>query len=122
ISDGWSTGVLLREIAALGAAFAAGRPSPLPELPVQYADFAVWQRGWLQGAVLDEQLAAWTRRLAGAHRLLELPTDRPRPAVQTFRGAARPVALPPALTPELAALCRQAGATPFMALLAVWGL
>jgi amino acid adenylation domain-containing protein len=122
ISDGWSTGVLLREIGALGAAFVAGRPSPLPELPVQYADFAVWQRGWLQGAVLDEQLGAWTRRLAGAPRMLDLPTDRPRPAVQTFRGSCRPVALPPALAAELAALCRQAGATPFMALLAVWGI
>src|SRR6185369_15099513 len=122
ISDGWSTGVLLREIGALGAAFAAGLPSPLPELPVQYADFAVWQRGWLQGAVLDEQLGVWTRRLAGAPRMLDLPTDRPRPAVQTFRGSSRPVALPPALAAELAALCRQAGATPFMALLAVWGL
>ncbi|HEY2740280.1 MAG TPA: amino acid adenylation domain-containing protein, partial [Thermoanaerobaculia bacterium] len=122
ISDGWSTGVLLREIGVLGAAFAAGRPSPLPELPVQYADFAVWQRGWLQGAVLDEQLGAWTRRLAGAPRLLDLPTDRPRPAVPTFRGSSRPVALQPALAAELAALCRQAGATPFMALLAVWGL
>jgi len=120
IADGWSTGVLLREIGALGAAFVRGGASPLPELPVQYADFAVWQRGRLQGAVLEEQLGAWTRRLAGAPRLLELPTDRPRPAVQTFRGATRPVVL--GAVAELPALCRQAGATPFMALLAAWAL
>src|SRR5215210_4056132 len=85
-TDGWSLGVLVREIAALHAALAQGLPSPLPELAVQYADFAVWQRGWLQGAVLEEQLGHWRRRLAGAPRRLELPTDRPRPAVQTFRG------------------------------------
>ena len=122
VSDGWSQGVLLRDFAALAQAFAAGRPSPLPELPVQYADFAVWQRGWLQGAVLDEQLGYWTRQLAGAPRVLELPTDRPRGAVQTFRGAAPYFTLPAALSQAVAALGRQAGVTPFMALLAAWSV
>src|SRR6185369_8378763 len=86
ISDGWSMGVLLRAVGSLYAAFAAGRPSPLPELPLQYADFAVWQRGWLQGATLEAQLAFWREELAGAPVVLDLPTDRPRPAVQTSRG------------------------------------
>jgi len=120
VTDGWSLGVLVREIAALHAAFAQGLPSPLPELAVQYADFAVWQRGWLQGAVLEEQLGHWRRRLAGAPRRLELPTDRPRPAVQTFRGATRPVTLSPALAAEVRELCRREGTTPFMVLLASW--
>jgi len=120
VSDGWSTGVLMREIAVLSAAFAEGRPSPLPELPVQYADFALWQRGWLQGEVLDAQLAAWTRRLAGAPQVLELPTDRPRPAVQTSRGAARFLDLSPALAAAARALCRREGVTLFMTLLAAW--
>src|SRR4029077_20816712 len=85
ISDGWSAGVLVQEVTALYAAFAEGRPSPLPELPVQYADFAVWQRGWLPGDVLERQRGYWRERLAGAPSL-DLPTDRPRPAVPTFRG------------------------------------
>jgi amino acid adenylation domain-containing protein len=121
ITDGWSMNVLLREIAALHAAFSQGFPSPLPELPVQYADFAVWQRTWLQGSVLDAQLAWWSQRLAGAPQVLEVPTDRPRPAVQTFRGAARAYPLDPALTAAVAGLGRIRGATPFMILLAAWG-
>ncbi|HKH43208.1 MAG TPA: amino acid adenylation domain-containing protein, partial [Thermoanaerobaculia bacterium] len=116
VSDGWSMGVLLREIAALAA------ESPLPDLPVQYADFAVWQRGWLQGEVLEAQLASWKRRLAGAPHVLELPTDRTRPAVQTTRGAVRPIDLPPDLSAALRKLCREEGATPFMALLAAWSV
>ncbi|HYU30619.1 MAG TPA: amino acid adenylation domain-containing protein, partial [Thermoanaerobaculia bacterium] len=122
VSDGWSMGVLLREIAALCAAFGQGRPSPLPGLPVQYADFAVWQRDWLQGEVLEAQLAFWKERLAGAPRLLELPTDRPRPAVQTYNGAALPVALAPTLSEAVRALCQDEGATPFMTLLAAWAV
>jgi acyl carrier protein len=96
ISDGWSMGVLLREVAALYDAFVHGRPSPLPELPVQYADFAVWQRSWMEGEVLEGQLAYWKEALAGAPTVLELPTDRPRPAMQTSNGAAAgdPRALP----------------------------
>ncbi|MFP5286891.1 MAG: condensation domain-containing protein, partial [Thermoanaerobaculia bacterium] len=91
VSDGWSAGVLVREVAALYAAFAEGRPSPLPELPVQYADFAAWQRSRLQGEVLESELSFWRRQLAGLPPRLELPTDRPRPGVQSFRGASRPV-------------------------------
>src|SRR6476469_4768333 len=86
ISDGWSMGVFFRELSALYAAFATGQDSPLPPLPIQYADFATWQRGWLQGAVLAKQLGYWKRRLAGLP-LLALPTDRPRPAAPSFQGA-----------------------------------
>ncbi|HYU33064.1 MAG TPA: amino acid adenylation domain-containing protein [Thermoanaerobaculia bacterium] len=122
VSDGWSMGVLLREIAALYGAFSEGRPSPLPELPLQYADFAVWQRKWLQGRVLEEQLAFWKDGLAGAPAVLELPTDRPRPPVQTHRGSSRPVALPTALSDAVLGLCRAREMTPFMVLLAAWSV
>ncbi len=117
-SDGWSIGVLVREVAALYPAFAARRPSPLPELPVQYADFAVWQRSWLHGEVLEQEIAFWRRQLAGLPPLLELPTDRPRPAVQSYRGTARPVRLPAGLTRQMETLARREGATLFMVLLA----
>ncbi|HZF12185.1 MAG TPA: amino acid adenylation domain-containing protein, partial [Thermoanaerobaculia bacterium] len=117
-SDGWSLGVLVRELTAHYAAFAAGRPSSLPELPVQYADFAVWQRSWLRGEVLQNEISFWHRQLAGLPPRLELPTDRPRPLVQSSRGATRPVLLPAALTRQLQALCRREGATLFMVLLA----
>jgi amino acid adenylation domain-containing protein len=118
VSDGWSAGVLVREVAALYPAFAAGRPSPLPELPVQYADFAVWQRSWLRGEILENALSFWRRQLAGLPPRLELPTDRPRPPVQSFRGAARPVRLPADLTRRMYALSRSEGATLYMVLLA----
>src|SRR5262249_6511475 len=95
IADGWSTGVLIRELAELYAAFAAGCPAALPDLLVQYADFAEWQREWLQGEVLDQQLAFWKKQLSGRLPILELPTDRARPAVQTFRGAWHQFNLPP---------------------------
>ncbi len=117
-SDGWSMGILIREVAALYAAFAQGEPSPLAELPVQYADFAVWQRSWLHGEVLEQEIDWWRRQLAGLPPLLELPTDRPRPAVQSFRGATRPVRLPAELTRRMEALGRREGATLFMVLLA----
>ena len=117
-SDGWSMGILVREVTALYAAFAQGEPSPLPELPVQYADFAVWQRSWLHGEVLDNEIAWWRRQLAGLPPLLELPTDRPRPAAQSYRGATRPVRLPAGLTRQVEALGRGEGATLFMVLLA----
>ncbi len=117
-SDGWSMGILVREVAALYAAFAAGRPSPLPELPVQYADFAVWQRSWLRGEVLESEIAWWRDRLAGLPPLLELPTDRPRPAAQSYRGATRPVRLPVELVRRAGVLGRREGATLFMVLLA----
>jgi amino acid adenylation domain-containing protein len=117
-SDGWSMGILVREVTALYAALAEGRPSPLPELSVQYADFAAWQRSWLQGEILDGEVSFWRRQLAGLPPRLELPTDRPRPAVQSFRGASRPVRLPAGLTRQLHALSRREGATLFMVLLA----
>ncbi len=117
-SDGWSMGVCWRELSRLYAAAVGGRPHGLPDLPIQYADYAIWQRQWLQGDVLDAQLAYWRGRLAGAPASLELPTDRARPAVQTVRGAHRTRTLPPALHEALETFSRQAGATLFMALLA----
>ncbi|HSK05835.1 MAG TPA: condensation domain-containing protein, partial [Kofleriaceae bacterium] len=116
-SDGWSIEVLLRELEALYAAYAAGRASPLAELPIQYADFADWQRRWLTGPVIDEQLAYWRAALAGPPAPLELPTDRPRPAVQRHRGATLAFALPPALSAQVTAAARREGATTFMAVL-----
>ena len=120
ISDGWSMGVLLRELAALYTAYIAGEPSPLPALPVQYADFALWQREWLQGEVLQEQLTYWRQRLEGAPALLELPTDHPRPAVQSYRGAHYPFQLSEQMTRELKALSQREGSTLFMTLLAAF--
>ncbi|HEY2739970.1 MAG TPA: amino acid adenylation domain-containing protein, partial [Thermoanaerobaculia bacterium] len=122
VSDGWSLGVLVREVTALHEAFSQGLPSPLPELPVQYADFAAWQRSWLQGEALDAQLGYWRRRLAGAPAVLELPLDRPRPLVQSYRGASCPVVLSLPLSEAIGRLCRQQGVTPFMALLAGWAV
>jgi amino acid adenylation domain-containing protein/FkbM family methyltransferase len=119
ISDGWSSAVLLREVAALYEAFSAGVPSRLPELSVQYADYAMWQRDWLQGEVLADHLAYWRQQLAGAPAL-ELPTDRPHPAVQTFNGAAISFALAKDLSKALAALSRRTGATLYMTLLAAF--
>ncbi|HSF40852.1 MAG TPA: amino acid adenylation domain-containing protein [Thermoanaerobaculia bacterium] len=119
-SDGWSMGVLVRESTALYQAFAQGLPSPLPELSVQYADFALWQRAWLSGPVLDVQLGFWRRELEGVPALLELPTDRPRPAVQSYRGDALGFALPAAATDAVHALALRVGATPFMVLLAAF--
>jgi amino acid adenylation domain-containing protein/thioester reductase-like protein len=118
VSDGWSVGVLVREAAALYQAFSAGRPSPLPELPVQYADFALWQRQWLQGETLQRLLAYWKRQLAGIPARLDLPADRPRPAQPSGAGAEEPLALPPELTRRLRELALSEQATLFMALLA----
>jgi len=118
ISDGWSLGLFFNELSVLYEAFLGGRPSPLPELPIQYSDFAVWQRDWLQGPVLEEQLAYWRGQLAGSPSALELPTDRLRPAVQTHRGDAIRVSLPASLTLALRELTRREGASMFMTLLA----
>ncbi|HSU12938.1 non-ribosomal peptide synthetase/type I polyketide synthase [Longimicrobium sp.] len=120
VSDGWSLDVLFRELGALYAAFRDGLPSPLPELPVQYADFAAWQRRRLSGPVLERQLAWWKERLAGAPALLELPTDRPRTAERSWRGSHEPVSFPPALARRLEALARGEGATLYMVLLAAF--
>ncbi|HEX5759074.1 MAG TPA: amino acid adenylation domain-containing protein [Thermoanaerobaculia bacterium] len=119
VADGWSMGILFRELAALYEAFAAGRPSPLPELPVQYADYAVWQRGQLADDGLERQLAYWRRQLAGVVPL-ELPTDRPRPAVQRFEGRKLPFRLPPEAAHGLRELAQREGASLFMALLAAF--
>jgi amino acid adenylation domain-containing protein len=122
VSDGWSMGVLVREVAALYPAFVAGGASPLPELPLQYADFSVWQREWLAGGALDVQLAFWRERLAGAPAVLELPTDRPRPAVQTTRGGQMPVRLAPPLVAALRETARRQESTLFMVVLAAFEL
>ncbi|MEL7406747.1 MAG: amino acid adenylation domain-containing protein, partial [Cyanobacteria bacterium J06558_2] len=118
ISDGWSIGVLVREIAVLYQALSQGKTSPLPQLPIQYVDFAAWQRQWLQGEVLERQQNYWLQQLENAPRVLELPTDRLRPAVQTFRGANHSFNLSPELFTALNQLSQQQGSTLFMTLLA----
>ncbi|RAM48117.1 MAG: non-ribosomal peptide synthetase, partial [Hapalosiphonaceae cyanobacterium JJU2] len=120
ISDGWSTGVLIREVSALYPAFCAGDASPLPELEIQYADFAIWQRQYLSGAVLEEQLQYWVSQLQGAPELLQLPTDRPRPSVQSYRGATQSFELGQELTQKLVALSKQKGSTVFMTLMSAF--
>ncbi|MCF7223318.1 amino acid adenylation domain-containing protein [Marilutibacter chinensis] len=120
VSDGWSLGVLVKEVTTLYAAFVEGRADPLPPLPIQYADYAVWQRGWLQGEALEAQVAFWREHLRGAPPLLELPTDRPRPPVQSYAGAVVPVALSKATTAGLRRLSKRHGTTLFMTLLAGW--
>ncbi|WP_349368673.1 amino acid adenylation domain-containing protein [Salinarimonas sp.] len=116
--DGWSLDILLRELGAFYAARASGREAALSPLPVSYRDFAAWQRGWLSGPVLEEQLAYWRTRLAGAPGTLALPTDRPRPAVQDYSGASVPLALGPELSAAVRALALRENATVFMVLLA----
>jgi hypothetical protein len=118
ISDGWSMMVLTQEMAELYQAFLAGRPSPLPELPVQYGDYAVWQREWLQGDVLAAQIDYWRGQLAGAPPRLELPTDRPHTPNRTTEGALHEFTFPSAVTAKLEELARRERATPFMVLLA----
>ncbi|HYD81465.1 MAG TPA: amino acid adenylation domain-containing protein, partial [Paucimonas sp.] len=122
VSDGWSMGVLVREVAALYAAHVQGLPSPLPPLTIQYADFAHWQRQWLAGEVLQKQLDYWTAQLAGAPALLALPTDRPRPPVASYRGATLSFQVDAAVTARLQAVTSQAQATLFMTLAAVFNI
>jgi len=119
VTDGWSSGVMRRELSVLYEAFHEGRPSPLPELALQYADYAVWQREWLQGAVLEEQLGYWKQALADL-ALLELPTDRPRLAVASYQGGRLGFELGEDLTRGLKELGRGEGATLFMTLLAAF--
>ena len=116
-ADGWSLGVLVKELATLYAAFVQGKPSPLPELAIQYADFAVWQRNYLQGEVMERQLTWWKAQLADAPDLLQLPTDRPRPAQQSFRGEAVAFEITAGLTQQLRQLSQQQGCTLYMTLL-----
>ncbi|MBD2043497.1 non-ribosomal peptide synthetase [Microcoleus sp. FACHB-672] len=119
VSDGWSIGVLIREVGALYAAFVTGKPSPLPALPIQYADFALWQREWLPGKVLETQLAYWQKQLSDIS-ILNLSASRPRPAIQTYRGATQTLSLPKPLSEALEALSQEEGATLFMTLLAAF--
>ncbi|MET0646544.1 MAG: amino acid adenylation domain-containing protein [Pyrinomonadaceae bacterium] len=119
-ADGWSMSVLMREVAALYETYAAGRPSPLDALPLQYGDYAVWQRGRLRGERLEAQLAYWRRSLEGAPPVLELPSDRPRPALQSHRGGETQVVLPLALYEALKAVSLEHGVTLFMTALAAF--
>ncbi len=119
-SDGWSLGVLFRDLAALYDAFCKGESSPLPELAIQYADFAVWQRKWLQGEVLQTQLDYWKEKLSGSLPVLELPADRPRPGRQTYNGSTVSLVVTKELTEGLKTLSRREGVTLFVTLLAAF--
>ncbi len=121
VTDGWSMGVLVRELSALYPALLRREPASLPELPIQYGDYAVWQRSWLTEGVLASQLDFWRRELQGAPTLLDLPLDRPRPARRSFHGASLPAALPVELSAALRSLGRREGLTPFMLLLTCFG-
>ncbi|HEX8560148.1 MAG TPA: amino acid adenylation domain-containing protein, partial [Pyrinomonadaceae bacterium] len=118
VTDGWSMGILVKEVARLYEAFLKGEASPLPELPVQYADFAAWQREWMQGEVLERELSYWRKQLEGAPPVLELPTDKPRPAVQTANCEQHRFRVPAELTSRLREVSREEGVTLFMTLLA----
>ncbi|MFN6441572.1 MAG: amino acid adenylation domain-containing protein, partial [Nostoc sp. DedSLP01] len=120
VSDGWSMGVFVQELAALYNSYSQGQPPLLAPLPIQYADFAIWQRQWLQGDVLQTQLSYWQQQLKDAPALLSLPTDRPRPAVQTFAGTNQEFALSLELTQRLTKLSQEQGVTLFMTLLAAY--
>jgi amino acid adenylation domain-containing protein/non-ribosomal peptide synthase protein (TIGR01720 family) len=122
ISDGWSIGVLIKEMGELYEAVLRGRESSLADLPIQYADYAAWQQQWLQDEVLENQLSYWKNQLANTRPLLELPTDRPRPSVQSYRGATCPFELSDGLTESLKKLSRQEEVTLFMTLLAAFQL
>ena len=120
VSDAWSLGLLSSELGALYRSYREGGDDPLPPLRIQYADYALWQRHWLRGEALEKQNDYWRRTLAGAPTLLELPTDRPRPAQQSFAGDRVPIALDAALTDALKALGRRHGMSLFMIVLAAW--
>ncbi|MEO1558347.1 MAG: amino acid adenylation domain-containing protein, partial [Cyanobacteria bacterium J06632_19] len=118
ISDDWSMGVFVEELSSLYQAFCGGEPSPLAELPIQYGDFAIWQKQWLSGEVLQTQLDYWVSQLAGAPELLQLPTDYPRPSIQNYQGTAKNWTLNTDLTQKLQNLSQKSGTTLFMTLLA----
>ncbi|HET8844748.1 MAG TPA: condensation domain-containing protein, partial [Ktedonobacteraceae bacterium] len=120
ISDGWSMGIFVKELAALYTAYQQGLSSPLPELPIQYRDFTLWQRQWLQGAIVEEHLAYWRTQLKPPLPVLQLPLDHPRPAVQRFRGATHFFRFPAQLSVGLKELERREGSTLFMVLLAAF--
>ena len=119
--DGWSKGILFRELVTLYAAFATGQPSPLPELPIQYTDFVVWHRQWMKGEVLEKQLSYWTKRLEAAPRL-NLPTDYLRPETRTFEGERLWISLPETTSAALLDLAEKQAVTPFIALLAAFAI
>ncbi|MBN1567730.1 MAG: amino acid adenylation domain-containing protein, partial [Acidobacteria bacterium] len=119
VTDGWSHGVFLRELRRLYEAFSRDEPSPLPPLPIQYADYTVWQRQWLQGESLERELQYWKNQLHGL-AMLELPTDHPRPPIQGYQGSRRPFILPSSLVQSLKDLSRREGTTLFMTLLAAF--
>lgn len=120
ISDGWSVGILVREVAAIYDALSQDNEIALPELDIQYADFATWQRNWLKDEILEKQVTYWKTHLAGSPPLLEMPTDFPRPAVQSYRGAAETMLIPESLAGTVKAVSQREGVTPFMTLLAVF--
>src|SRR5262249_52766484 len=120
VSDGWSIGVFYRELTTLYEAFALDQPLSLPELPIQYADYAVWQRQWFEGDLLRKQLDYWKTQLSSAPMVLDLPTDKLRPIAQTFRGDTLSARLTPELTAALKALSRRERVTLFMTLLAAF--
>ncbi|WP_139835006.1 amino acid adenylation domain-containing protein, partial [Pseudomonas sp. B35(2017)] len=122
VTDGWSMGVLTRELMALYQAFSHGEPDPLPPLALQYTDYAVWQRRWLSGEVLQRQSDYWRQTLSGAPALLALPTDRPRPAQQDYAGRQIEITLDERLTAGLNALCQRHGVTLYMALTGAWAM
>ncbi|HGY55115.1 MAG TPA: amino acid adenylation domain-containing protein [Caldithrix abyssi] len=122
VSDNWSTGLFVHEFLQLYPAFAAGKPSPLPDPAVQYADFAFWQRKWLSGKTLENQVSYWREKLAGLPPVLDLPTDRPRPAYQTYNGDYITFPIDGKLTEHLQELARKEDVTPFMILLAAFDI
>ncbi|MGK3987806.1 amino acid adenylation domain-containing protein [Sorangium sp. So ce136] len=121
ISDGWSGGVFTNELSALYRAFRAGEPSPLPALPLQYADYSAWQRAWLGGEARKAEVDHWKKALSGVPLVLDMPTDRPRRPRMMLRGARQPVLVPRPLVNRISALARASGVTPFMALVAIFG-
>ncbi len=120
VADEWSLSILARELDALYQAYSAGEPSPLSDLPIQYADYAHWQKSWFQGDVLERHISYWRKRLAGIPAVLELPTDRPRPPVQGFRGARESLVLSKNLSESLKELSEREGAALFVTLLAAF--
>jgi amino acid adenylation domain-containing protein/non-ribosomal peptide synthase protein (TIGR01720 family) len=122
VSDGWSVGVFMRELKTLYSACCAGKPSPLPDLPIQYADFSLWQRERMESGALEQQLAYWKERLSGAPELLDLPLDRARPAARTDAGAVYSLKLNEALSNGLRALSQKEGASLFMTMLAAFNI
>ncbi|MDF5721899.1 MAG: amino acid adenylation domain-containing protein, partial [Rhizonema sp. PD37] len=122
VADGWSKSIFIRELATFYSSLYHSQTLPLPELPIQYADYAVWQRQWLEGDILESQLGYWQQQLANAPTLLSLPSDRPRPAIQTFQGGYQSFAFPKELSKALKLLGRQEGATLFMTLLTAFNI